>query len=257
MFHLRQGVFAAVAALSIAAAPLRASADDLVVFAAASLAGALDRVAEAWTAETRHRAVIAYAGSSALARQIQAGALADVFIAASVEWMDAVEASGDLREGSRRDLLGNTLVLIAHGRDAASVAIDENLDLAGMLGDERLAMALVDAVPAGVYGRAALSSLGLWESVEPLVAQADNVRGALAFVAQNEAPLGIVYGTDAAVDENVSIIGTFPAGSHPPIRYPAGVTAQSSHPEADAFVAFLGSDAARDIWTEYGFSVPD
>jgi molybdate transport system substrate-binding protein len=257
MFHLRQGVFAAVAALSIAAAPLRASADDLVVFAAASLAGALDRVAEAWTAETRHRAVIAYAGSSALARQIQAGALADVFIAASVEWMDAVEASGDLREGSRRDLLGNTLVLIAHGRDAASVAIDENLDLAGMLGDERLAMALVDAVPAGVYGRAALSSLGLWESVEPLVAQADNVRGALAFVAQNEAPLGIVYGTDAAVDDNVSIIGTFPAGSHPPIRYPAGVTAQSSHPEADAFVAFLGSDAARDIWTEYGFSVPD
>jgi molybdate transport system substrate-binding protein len=257
MFHLRQGVFAAVAALSIAAAPLRASADDLVVFAAASLAGALDRVAEAWTAETRHRAVIAYAGSSALARQIQAGALADVFIAASVEWMDAVEASGDLREGSRRDLLGNTLVLIAHGRDAASVAIDENLDLAGMLGDERLAMALVDAVPAGVYGRAALSSLGLWESVEPLVAQADNVRGALAFVAQNEAPLGIVYGTDAAVDDNVSIIGTFPAGSHPPIRYPAGVTAQSSHPEADAFVAFLGSDAARRIWTEHGFGVLD
>lgn len=258
LIRLRHCLLAAATALLVMVAPMRASADDeLVVFAAASLTTALDRVAEAWTEETGNRAVISYAGSSALARQIQAGALADLFISASVDWMDAVEASGDLREGSRRNLLGNTLVLIAHGSDAAPVAINEDLDLAGMLGDERLAMALVDAVPAGIYGKTALASLGLWENVAPLVAQVDNVRGALAFVAQNEAPFGIVYATDAAAEDDVSVIGAFPAGSHEPITYPAGVTAQSSHPDAESFLDYLGSEAARRIWTEHGFSVPD
>ncbi len=253
----RRHALAAIPALLLLLVPLRAAADDLVVFAAASLANVLDQVAEARTAQTGNRLVISYAGSSALARQIQAGAPADIFISASTDWMDAVEASGDLREGSRRNVAGNSLVLIAHGRDAPQVAINENLDLAGMLGDERLAMALVDAVPAGVYGKAALTALGLWESVEPLVAQADNVRAALAFVAQNEAPFGIVYATDAAIEDDVSIIGTFPEGSHEPIIYPAAITAQSSHPEAEAFLDFLTSGVARGIWTEYGFSMPD
>jgi molybdate transport system substrate-binding protein len=248
---------AALAALALLSGPTRAAAETVTVFAAASLTDALTRVGEAWTAETGHVAVISLAGSSALARQIQEGAPADVFISASVDWMDAVAASGDLREGTRRSILGNTLVLIAHGADAAPVTVDASLDLAGMLGDERLAMALVDAVPAGIYGKAALTALGLWDSVEPLVAQADNVRAALAFVAQNEAPLGIVYATDAAVEDDVSIIGTFPAGSHDPITYPAAVTAQSESPVAEAFLDYLTSDAARAIWTEFGFGVLD
>lgn len=259
MIQLRNAILAVVTTLVVGGTPLSANADDddLVVFAAASLTHALDRIAEAWTEETGNPAVVSYAGSSALARQIQAGASADIFISASVDWMDLIEASGDLRAGSRRQILGNTLVLIAHGRDAPPIVIDENLDLAGMLGDERLAMALVDAVPAGIYGKAALTKLGLWDSVEPLVAQADNVRAALAFVSQNEAPFGIVYATDAAIEDNVSVIAAFPAGSHEPIIYPAAITAQSTHDDSESFLRYLASDAARDIWRTFGFSVLD
>lgn len=256
-FLSRRALVSALTALALVSVPLRAAADEVTVFAAASLTNALDRVAEAWTSETGHTAVMSYAGSSALANQIKEGAPADIFISASIDWMDDVEASGDLRQGTRRDILGNTLVLIAHGRDAAPVEVDENLDLAGMLGDERLAMALVDAVPAGVYGKAALTALGLWDSVEPLVAQSDNVRAALAFVAQNEAPFGIVYATDAAVEDNVTIIGTFPSGSHDAIVYPAAITAQSESSVAEAFLDYLTSDTARAIWQEFGFSVLD
>ena len=254
---LRSLAFAAVAAVSLVLPPLAAEAEDVLVFAAASLTNALDEVALAWTGESGHRAVMSYAGSSALARQIQEGAPADIFISASVEWMDAIEGSGDLREGTRRDILGNTLVLIAHGRDAQSVTIDADLDLAGLLDGGRLSMALVDSVPAGVYGKAALTSLGLWDAVEPLVAQSDNVRSALAFVAQDEAPLGIVYATDAAVEDDVSVIGTFPADSHAPITYPAGITAESASPVAEAFLDYLTSESARAIWQEFGFSVLD
>lgn len=253
----RRAVLAALLSMLLTAAPLRAAADEVLVFAAASLTNALDQVAAAWTAETGHTAVMSYAGSSALARQIQEGAPADIFISASVDWMDAIQASGDLRDGTRRDILGNTLVLIAHGRDATPVTIDENLDLVGMLDGGRLSMALVEAVPAGVYGKAALTSLGLWHEVEPLVAQSDNVRAALAFVAQGEAPLGIVYATDAAAQDNVTVIGTFPAGSHPPITYPAALTAQSTSPRAADFLAFLTSGTARAIWRDAGFTVPD
>lgn len=238
-------------------APAPVQADDLLVFAAASLTNALEDVAQSWMEETGNEVVMSFAGSSALARQIQQGAPADVFISASADWMDAIAASGDLRDDTRRDILGNSLVLIAHGRDVAPVTIDESLDLVGMLKNERLAMALVDSVPAGVYGKAALTSLGLWDEVEPLVAQSDNVRAALAFVARDEAPLGIVYATDAAVQDNVSIIGTFPPGSHPPITYPAGITAQSENPLADEFMTYLSSEAAQAVWREYGFSVLD
>ena len=251
----RETVIAAVVSLGVAVMPSKAAADEVVVFAAASLTNALDRVAASWTAETSHTVVVSYAGSSALARQIQQGAPADVFISASVDWMDAV--AGDLREGTRRDVLGNSLVLIAHGRDAAPVTIDAGLDLAGMLGDGRLAMALVDAVPAGIYGKAALTSLGLWGGVAERVAQADNVRAALVLVAQNEAPLGIVYATDAAVADDVGVIGTFPADSHDPIVYPAAITAESTSAVAQDFLDYLGSDPARAIWEEEGFTVLD
>lgn len=253
----RRAVLALLPSMVLMATPIRAAADEVLVFAATSLTNALDQVAAAWTAETGHRAIMSYAGSSALARQIQEGAPADIFISASVDWMDAIAASGDLRDGTRRDILGNTLVLIAHGREAPTVTINESLDLVGMLDGGRLSMALVEAVPAGVYGRAALTSLGLWDSVEPLVAQSDNVRAALAFVAQDEAPLGIVYATDAAVEDNVTVIGTFPEGSHDPIVYPAGITAQSESAVAEAFLDFLTSDTARAIWQEFGFIVLD
>lgn len=253
----RRTVLAALAGLTLLSAPLHARAEDVVVFAAASLTNALERVVAAWMAETGQGAVTSHAGSPALARQIQQGAPADIFISASVDWMDAVEASGDLRHGTRRDILGNGLVLIAHGRDAAPVSIDATLDLVGMLDGGRLSMALVEAVPAGVYGRQALTALGLWDSVAPLVAQSDNVRAALAFVALGEAPLGIVYATDAAVEDNVTVIGTFPEGSHEPIVYPAAITAQSANPLAADFLAFMTSDAARAIWVEFGFTVLD
>ena len=238
-------------------APLRASAEEVVVFAAASLTNALNEIAGTWNSETGNTATISYAGSSALARQIQEGAPADVFISADVKWIEELASSGDLVDGSRRDILGNTLVLIAHGDDAQPVTIDGNLDLPAMLDGGRLSMAMVDSVPAGVYGKAALTSLGLWDKVEPLVAQSDNVRAALAFVAQGEAPLGIVYATDAAVEDNVSVIGTFPAGSHEPIVYPVAITKQSDSPVAQEFVDYLTSDGARETWSRFGFSVLD
>lgn len=247
------------AALTLAAlcssVPAYVMADHVTVFATSSLTDAGTALADAWENKTGHSATFSFAGSSAVSRQIQLGAPADIFISASTDWMDALEASGDLRAGTRRDVLGNTLVLVAHGKGATAVTLDETLDLAGMLGNERLAMALVDAVPAGIYGKAALTSLGLWQSVEPLVAQSDNVRSALAFVAQNEAPFGIVYATDAMVADNVSIVGVFPQNSHDPIIYPAAITAQSTSPVAAEFLDFLTSETARDIWKTYGFSV--
>lgn len=248
---------ASLSGLACLAVPARATADQVIVFAAASLTNALTEVAAAWTAKTGHVATLSFAGSSALARQIQHGAPADIFISASIEWMDAIEASGDLRAGTRRDILGNSLVLIAHGREASPVTIDANLDLAGMLAGGRLSMALTHAVPAGIYGKAALSALGLWETVEPLVAQSDNVRTALTFVAQGEAPLGIVYATDAAAADNVTILGSFPAGSHAPITYPAGITAQAVSAVAGDFIDHLSSQGARAIWVRHGFSVVD
>lgn len=250
-------VLPVLAVLAILATPQRAAADAVVVFAAASLTNALNDVATAWQAGTGHVATISYAGSSALARQIQQGAPADIFISASVDWMDAVAASGDLRDGTRRDILGNTLVLIAHGREAAPVTIDAAFDLVAMLNGGRLSMALVDAVPAGIYGRAALTALGLWEDVAPHVVQSYNVRSALAFVAMGEAPLGIVYATDAVVEDNVSVVATFPEGSHPPIILPGAITAQSASPVAGAFLDFLSSEPARAIWADYGFDVLD
>lgn len=241
------------ACVALIASP--ALADDVTVFAAASLTDALDRIAARWSEETGQMAVMSYAGSSALARQIQQGAPADIFISASEEWMDAVQASGDIRPDTRRDLLGNSLVLIAHG-DAAPLTIDKTLDLTAMLDGGRLSMAMVDSVPAGIYGKAALTHLGLWDAVAPMVAQSDNVRSALTFVARGEAPLGITYATDAAAQDDVTILGTFPADSHDPIVYPAAVTAQSDNDQAQAFLDYLSSDAARAVWAEFGFTTP-
>jgi molybdate transport system substrate-binding protein len=245
-------------ALSLAlglAAP--AASEEVVVFAAASLKTALDEVVADWTAVTGHGVTVSYAGSNRHALQILQGAPADVFLSASVIWMDEVEAAGLVVPGTRVDLLGNTLVLVAHGRDAAPVGIGPDLDLAGLLGDERLAMALVDAVPAGQYGKAALESLGLWETVAPMVSQSDNARAALARVATGEAPYGIVYATDAAADDNVTIVGTFPADSHPPIVYPAALLTEAVDDADRAFLDALRSEPARAVFGRHGFILPD
>jgi molybdate transport system substrate-binding protein len=243
---------AALLALALAAAPARG--DEVTVFAAASLRDALDTIASHWQAQTGHSVTISYAGSNALAAQIIAGAPADIFISAAIPWMDEVEAAGLTRPGTRRDLLANTLVLIAHGQDAAPLDL---ADLPARLGDGRLSMAMVDAVPAGQYGKAALTALGLWSALEPSVAQSENARTALAFVARGEAPFGIVYATDAAATDNVSIAATFPPGSHLPILYPAALLATATDPADRAFFDALSGDAARAIFAAAGFLLPD
>jgi molybdate transport system substrate-binding protein len=241
----------------LVAGPAVASAEEIVVFAAASLKNALDDVTVAWTAAGGEAVAVSYAGSSALARQIQQGAPADLFISANVDWMDTLEEDGLIAAGTRQDLLRNRLVLIAHGKDRAKVEIDAAFDLTALLGEKRLAMALVDAVPAGVYGKAALTSLGLWESVAPQVVQADNVRAALALVARGEAAYGIVYATDAVAEDNVTEIATFPAETHAPIVYPVALTSESTHPAAADFLAFLASRNARPLFERQGFVVLD
>lgn len=233
--------------------PAAARADRITVFAAASLKTAMDHIASDWKADSGNTAVVSYAGSSQLARQIQEGAPADVFISANEQWMNALQKAGLIQPATRRDLLGNSLVLVAP-KGTAKVTIDKGFDLAGLLGKNRLAMALVDSVPAGIYGKAALTSLGVWKAVEPKVAQADNVRAALALVATGEAPYGITYATDARAEPRVSVVGTFPADSHPPIVYPAALTAGAKGPAA-AFLAFLGGKRSAAEFEAQGFKV--
>ncbi|APZ52020.1 molybdate ABC transporter substrate-binding protein [Salipiger abyssi] len=248
-----RGATAAIALTTLIAGA--AQADDVTVFAAASMKNAMDEVAECYGEETGNNAVVSLAGSSSLARQIQAGAPADVFISANVGWMDTLEEEGLIDAESRTDLLGNAIVLIAHDAGATPVEIAPDLPLADMLGEDRLAMALVDAVPAGIYGKAALESLELWDSVAPKVAQADNVRAALALVATGEAPMGIVYATDAAAEPDVTVLGTFPEDSHPPIVYPAAVLAESDNPVAAEFLDYLQGPVARAAFERQGFTV--
>lgn len=254
----RGAIGAALAVATALAAVSGAQAADLTVFAAASLKNALDEIAADYAKETGESVALSFAGSSALARQIQQGAPADVFLSANTDWMDVLEEERLIRPETRVDLLRNRLALIAHGKGAAPVEISPELDLAGMLGEGRLAMGLVEAVPAGIYGQAALRALGLWPSVEDKIAQADNVRAALALVALGAAPLGVVYATDAAASDEVTVIGVFPEDSHPPIRYPAAVATESARPEAAArFLAYLRGEAARAAFERQGFLMID
>ena len=238
----------------ITALALPALAEEVSVFAAASMKTALDEVAAKFEAATGSDVVISYAGSNLLAKQVIDGAPADIFISAAVGWMDEVEKAGQIADGSRRDLLGNTLVLVAHD-DVPAQNISAATDLKGMIGDGKLAMAMVDSVPAGQYGKESLTSLGLWGKVESHVAQADNVRAALKLVARGEAPLGIVYKTDAASDPNVRIVGAFPDGTHPPIIYPMALLTSSNNPDAQAVVDYLKAPAARPFFEKQGFTV--
>ncbi len=247
-----------VAALVLAAAAVAspALADDPVVFAAASLKNALDDVATLYTAKSGKTVTISYAGTATLAKQIEQGAPADIFFPADVAWMDYVADRNLIQPQTRRTLLGNEIVLVAPKDSTATIAIGPKMDLAALLGaDGRLAMANVDSVPAGKYGKAALETLGVWDSVAEHIVQSENVRLALAFVARGEAPAGIVYATDAAAEPSVRVLGVFPADSHPPILYPIAMTANSVNPDARAFFDFLQSDAAAPAYRKQGFTV--
>lgn len=231
------------------------AAEEVTVFAAASLKNALDAVAADWQAATGNTVTISYAGSNALAKQIIEGAPADIYVSAAENWMDEVEKAGLVVPGTRKDLLGNTLVLVAAGKDAKPVEIAPGFDLKGLLGEDKLAMALVDSVPAGQYGKASLTALGVWDAIEPSVAQAENVRAALALVSTGEAPFGIVYASDALSDPGVTVVGTFPEDSHKPILYPAALLTGATDDADKAFFETLSSDAAAAKFTEQGFVV--
>lgn len=251
-------LFAASLALGLCL-PGLAAAGEITVFAAASLKSALDLIAADWQAATGDTVVIAYDGSAKLAKQIEQGAPADLFISASKQWMDVLADAGLIRPETRKDILGNRLVLIAAGQGAGSVTIGQGFDLKRLLGDGKLSMGNVTAVPAGQYGKEALEILGIWASVEAQVVQSDNVRAALALVAAGEAPYGIVYASDAVADDaggnKVTVVSTFPTESHPPILYPAAVLTASDSPEALAFLQALSSDAAQAVFVAQGFAV--
>jgi molybdate transport system substrate-binding protein len=229
-----------------------ARAESVHVFAAASLKTALDVVGERWKASARKDITMVYAGSASLAKQIAEGAPADLFISADLAWMDDLQSRGLIRPETRRNLLGNTLVLIAPADSVADFA--RPVDLAKLLNGGKLAVADVNSVPAGRYARSALETLGLWASVQSNLAQADNVRAALAFVARGEAPLGIVYGSDAMAEPKVRVLAQFPPGSHLPIVYPVALVAASTNANAAAFLQFLLSPEAGKIFATNGFT---
>ena len=253
----RRSLLAALVAagLSLGAASVFAQEKTITVFAAASMKNALDDVNAAFLKATGIKVVTSYAASSALARQIGDGAPADLFISADRDWMDYCAARKLIQEASRFDLVGNKLVLIA-AKDAKieSMSLAPHVDLAALAGDRRIVTADVRAVPAGRYAKAALESLGIWSSVEKKLAMVENVRAALALVARGEAALGIVYATDARVEPGVKVVGEFPEGSHPPIVYPAALTA-TAQPQAEAFRDYLRSAAAKAVFERYGFTV--
>lgn len=256
----RRTILGCAAALVIGTASFAGTAQaqgkELVVFAAASLKNALDEASAKWVkASGKPAPKISYAASSALARQLEQGAPADLFLSADLDWMDYAEKKGLIRSDSRVSLLANRIVLIAPAESKASATLAQGVDLTAALDGGRLAMANVDSVPAGKYGKAALETLGGWDKVKDRIAQADNVRATLLLVSRGEAPLGIVYATDAAADPKVKVIATFPEGSHPPIVYPVAVTKDSANADAAAFLAFLRGGEARASFEKQGFTV--
>jgi molybdate transport system substrate-binding protein len=246
--------------LHISAAPATAQQRGPLVLAAASMQEAMNAAADAWAAQRHARPVLSFAASSALARQIRSGAPADLFISADEDWMDDIGKAGLIQRGTRADVAGNRLVLIAPARTPLRLRIARAMPLGETLGRApgagRLAMANPDSVPAGKYGKAALTALGVWPSVANRLALGDNVRSAMALVERGEARLGIVYATDARASPNVMVAGIFPAGSHAPIRYPLARLANSRHPEAEGFRRFLLSRSGQAIFARYGFSKP-
>jgi molybdate transport system substrate-binding protein len=237
-----------------ALSPALAQDKSLTVFAAASMKNALDDIDTAFTAKTGVQVAASYAASSTLARQIEQGAPADIFVSADIDWMDYATSKKTINESTRVNLLGNSIVLIAP-KDSRidDVTIGQGFDLAKLAGDGRIATGDVKAVPVGKYAKAALEKLGAWQAAEPKFAMAESVRAALTLVARGEAVLGIVYSTDAKVEPGVKIVGTFPADSHPPIIYPVAATS-TAKPEAASYLDFLRSSAAKATLEKYGFT---
>jgi molybdate transport system substrate-binding protein len=248
------GIFTAFVIL-LGAAHSSAAAQDktLTVFAAASMKNALDDIDAAYTAKTGVKITVSYAASSALAKQIEQGAPADVFVSADTDWMDYATAKRTINEPTRINLLGNSIVLIAP-KDSRieNVNIGPGFDLSKLAGDGKIATGDVKAVPVGKYAKTALEKLGAWQAAEPKFAMAESVRAALTLVARGEAALGIVYSTDARIEPGVKIVGTFPADTHPAIIYPVAATT-AAKPEASDYLAFLRSSAAKAILEKYGF----
>jgi molybdate transport system substrate-binding protein len=253
--HRLAGLFAAFIMLcGSTCSPALAQDKSLIVFAAASMKNALDDVDAAYSAKTGVKVVASYAASSTLAKQIEQGAPADIFVSADTDWMDYAAGKKTINEATRVNLLGNSIVLIAPKNSAIeNVAIGPGFDLAKLAGTGKIATGDVASVPVGKYAKAALEKLGAWQAAEPKFAMAESVRAALTLVARGEAVLGIVYSTDAKVEPGVKIVGSFPADSHPPIIYPVAATA-TAKPEAADYLAFLRSSAAKAILEKYGFT---
>ena len=245
----------AIVALLLAIASPVAAAENVTVFAAASLKEAMDDQGRQFERDTGNKVIVSYGASNALAKQIEAGAPADLFISADLDWMDYVSQRKLVAPKARFDLLRNTLVLVAPAASNATLRIAPNFGLAAALGNERLAMANPDSVPAGKYGKAALEKLDVWRSVEGKVARSENVRAALALVSRGETPFGIVYRTDAIADKGVKVVDTFPPDTYPPIVYPAALLEASKSSAAKGLLDYLRSTPARSTWEKYGFGV--
>jgi molybdate transport system substrate-binding protein len=253
---MKKSAFLAAVLSLLAGAAAPAAQDELTVFAAASLTDVLELAGSAFTASTRVPVRFSFASSAALARQIESGAPADVFVSADQDWMDYLAARKLIDPATRGDIVTNSLVLIAPADSRLALQIAPRFALAQALGrNGRLATGDPETVPAGKYAKAALQSLGVWDSVAARVIAADNVRTALNFVALGEAPLGIVYATDARGNDKVRVLDTFPAGTHEPITYPAAATARGGA-QAAAFVRFLHGEEGRAIFRRYGFQLP-
>jgi molybdate transport system substrate-binding protein len=252
--HRLARVFAAFAILcGLAFSPACAQDSGLVVFAAASMKNALDEVDTAYTAKTGVKVAASYAASSTLAKQIEQGAPADVFLSADIDWMDYAAAGNNINAATRVNLLGNGIVLVApQDSKIDQVTIAQGFDLAKLAGDGKIATGDVSSVPAGKYAKAALEKLGAWQAAAPKFAMAESVRAALTLVARDEAVLGIVYSTDAKVEPGVRIVGTFPPDSHPAIIYPVAATV-TAKPAAADYLAFLRTSAVKTIFEKYGF----
>jgi molybdate transport system substrate-binding protein len=251
-----QRMTAALANILLLAAGMAHSADQtrtLTVFAAASVTDVLQAVGDEFTRQTRTPVRFSFAASSALARQIESGAAADVFVSADQEWMDYLDSKQLIDSTTRRNILTNRLALVAPADSTIALKIAPGFGLVAALGTNgRLATGDPDSVPVGKYAKASLTTLGVWKQVEPRLVRAENVRAALAFIARGEVPLGIVYATDASVEPKVRVVDLFPESTHPPITYPAAATKIAS-PQARAFVEFLGSPTAEAIYERAGF----
>ncbi|WP_311790307.1 MULTISPECIES: molybdate ABC transporter substrate-binding protein [Pantoea] len=243
------------AALSITLAGQAVAAEKVTVFAAASLTNALQEIATQYKKKTDVEVVSSFASSSTLARQIEQGAPADLFISADQQWMDDAVAKKSMDDATRVTLLGNELVLVAPRSDSAKpVTLNEQTDWKSLLKGERLAVGDPDHVPAGIYAQEALQKLGAWQTVSPSLARANNVRAALALVERNETPYGIVYGSDAVASDKVQVVGTFPASSHKPVEYPMAIVKAHNNAAVKAFYDYLKGPEAAAVFKQYGFS---